>query len=547
MSCCLLLITKFQNRIKMDNSSQKTSAEDAIKKSFMETFQERFETIAKPSDRTKFTLEIMGSTLSQKGTLRFKDFWELKKICLSSFKEIDNPILRTNLWEEYLLLIQEAKRLKEILDQQSFFAIEQIDLAIEALMNDLNDAPQKIQSFQRIEFPKEAQTLRDREKTYNQNQLTVSFLTALSRRIQALRKETIDTEMRIRHKNRLLQKLSQTGDLVFPRKKQLVQEISSAFAEDIDRFMQENFSDPLNPGVKKNGKTPPLYIIKEEIKAFQRMAKILSLTPECFAKSRQQLSECFTSVKNKEKERRDRYLEMKEQCQEDFDRILENIGSFSEQINAENLTQKQFDEKVAEISKTIKETTLVKDQVKLLKDQLLDQINKGRKKITDQDNLRKQEDVEKEKQKRAQSIAFLEDLQSKMAALSNDQTEQILAFQQQVKDQASSLAFTYDQQVTLSLLLEDVHQKYLEKKYQDLVSEGVKEFKAIEALLEEKSDFRERIKNRLEELRRLCGASGLDFEKAILYRECIDKERNRFESLTESVESIEELLMQLDA
>ena len=59
----------------------------------------------------------------------FKDFWEARRLCLPLFKENMNPKSRSLLWAEYIEISAEARKLKEILDEQSPFAVEQIELA----------------------------------------------------------------------------------------------------------------------------------------------------------------------------------------------------------------------------------------------------------------------------------------------------------------------------------------------------------------------------------------------------------------------------------
>ncbi|GAB4184501.1 MAG: hypothetical protein Tsb0015_00510 [Simkaniaceae bacterium] len=523
--------------------------EPSFKKNPWESFQKHFDEIGDPAEKVRYAIDFMRATISQKGQPRFKDFWEAKKICLHSFKDVDNPILRANLWNEYLELTNEAKRLKEILDEQSSFAIEQIELAIQALIADLEDEAEKIKALPRVEFPKEAQTLKDREKIYNQKQLLINFLQTMAQRVQALRKETIETEMRIRHKNRLLQKLSKIGDLVFPRRKQLILEISQSFLEDVEKFASENFSEASQPGIKEGGKSVPLFVLKEEIKAFQKMAKVLSLSTECFTKSRKLLSDCFEAVKKKEKQRKQEYAEMKESCKENFETVYQKIKDFEQWINSAKFTKEALEAKGAEILNFMKNQQLVRDQIKTLRDEFLKQKKSAERKLHELEKEVKQKSLEEENRKKEQVQSFFQDFQQKLAEAENNTSEEIAAAEQKFKSEAQGFLFTPEEEIRLHLMQEDLYQCYLEKKQKENAAakmEPAVERRKWEDLLEENEDFRERIKNRLEEFRRLSGSSGLDFEKAILYRECMERERTRFEELSESMEVIEEYLAELE-
>ena len=100
-------------------------------------FLQQFESERTAEGKIRLSIDFMRAALSNSGTPRFKDFWEGRRICLPLFKENISPKVRSQLWSSYIELSTEAKRLKEILDEQSAFAIEQIELAIQALERDL--------------------------------------------------------------------------------------------------------------------------------------------------------------------------------------------------------------------------------------------------------------------------------------------------------------------------------------------------------------------------------------------------------------------------
>ena len=96
----------------------------------------KLEKLASAEEKIRFCLEFMRGVLGDKAP-RFKDYWEAKRICLPLFKESLPPPVRSQLWAQYIEVSTEARHLKEILDEQSAFAMEQIDLAIQAIEADL--------------------------------------------------------------------------------------------------------------------------------------------------------------------------------------------------------------------------------------------------------------------------------------------------------------------------------------------------------------------------------------------------------------------------
>src|SRR3989344_8289333 len=104
---------------------------------FFKEFMQSVASLATPEEKIALGLTFMRQSISQEGSPRFREFWEARKVVLAFFKENLGAVIRSKLWEEYVELTVEARRLKEILEEQSSFAIEQIDLAIQAIESDL--------------------------------------------------------------------------------------------------------------------------------------------------------------------------------------------------------------------------------------------------------------------------------------------------------------------------------------------------------------------------------------------------------------------------
>src|SRR5688572_21562172 len=102
-------------------------------------FSQTLDGFATEEEKISYGLQFMREAISQEGNPRFRDFWEARRVMLSHFKEYLNPAIRSKLWNEYVELTVEARRLKEIFEEQSAFSVEQIDLAIQSIVADLEN------------------------------------------------------------------------------------------------------------------------------------------------------------------------------------------------------------------------------------------------------------------------------------------------------------------------------------------------------------------------------------------------------------------------
>src|SRR5690242_12341464 len=118
--------------------NQQTQPEETMASEALTVFSETIKSFATSEEKIAFGLEFMRKAISQEGSPHFREFWEARKTVLPFFKENINIAIRSKLWGEYVELTSEARRLKDILEEQSAFATEQIDLAIQALEKDLS-------------------------------------------------------------------------------------------------------------------------------------------------------------------------------------------------------------------------------------------------------------------------------------------------------------------------------------------------------------------------------------------------------------------------
>lgn len=262
----------------------------------IEEFLKSLENVPDLETKLQKTIDFMQAAISQSGVPHFKNFWEAKKLCQSLFKEPVAPAVRTILFEKYQEISKEGQRLKVLLDQESAFACEQIEMAIAAVEADLTNLADLIKTSPPIEIPFPSTTIDPKRSFYDDKQQELNILNATASKINALRKELIKQEMRIRQKNQFFQRLSQAGDKVFPKRKDLIKEVSDAFLADVDSFINASFKGEEILGSLKE--------LRDEIRALQTIAKIYTLNTHAFNHVRKELSARWDLMKKVEKDRK---------------------------------------------------------------------------------------------------------------------------------------------------------------------------------------------------------------------------------------------------
>lgn len=247
--------------------------------SAFKTFEEQFNKDQSAEERLRLSLDFMRASISQTGNPKFEDFWGAKKLSLPLFRETLNPKSRAQFWAEYIELSSEARCLKEILDEQSTFAVEQIELAILALEKDLEQYRELLSQASDVTFPMQSLVIEAKGEIYSDLQKELYLLNTLASRVNALRKEVIKTGMRIRQKSKFFERLSSAGDRIFPERKDLIKKISDQFCFDVEEFIQGQFK-------KEGDDASPLFVLRDEIKALQSIAKLLTLNTHAFTETR---------------------------------------------------------------------------------------------------------------------------------------------------------------------------------------------------------------------------------------------------------------------
>lgn len=502
-------------------------------------FTEKLNAFTTPEEKIAFGLQFMRSSISQEGSPRFREFWEGRRLILPFFKENLNSAIRSNLWNEYVELTVEARRLKEILEEQSAFAMEQIDLAITAIEKDLSSFEELLKSSGEIAFP-ESETIRQKSANYNKIQRELNLLNTLASRLNALRKEIIKTDMRIRFKTKFFKRLSELGDHIFPKRKQLIESISTEFEKDVNQFIQQYFKGSEIVGA-------PYFAIREEIKALQSMAKVFTLNSGVFTRTRLALSECWDKVKVLEKEHKKEVLEKRQASSEQREALQAKIDALKSK--AAEMSVNDLNREIEMISDEMKGVALQREDVKHLREELY-RLREPQRAAQEQ-KAKELLEVEKEKLRlKKEQIANLKD---RISSLLKEGAQLELAELSEktasVEIELAKLEISKMEKQQLERSLRPLKDLIADKKEHSLLNLSEDEKKVLENLkvvLHQRIKRRQEIKDQVEIYRKALGGSSLDFERAMHYQELLEQERERLEKATAAIEEIEQKIAELE-
>jgi hypothetical protein len=444
-------------------------------------FQEQLFQLKKPEEKIRLSLNFMKQVLADKTSLRFRDFWESKKICLPFFKESLSVSSRCRFWSEYVEISAEGKQLKDLLDEQSAFIVEQLDLAINALEQDLLNRDKIIEQLPSYLSLDHVGSLSTKQELYHTLQQELYWLNTVASRINGFRKEIIKTEMRARIKNKFFERLSKVGDSIFPRRKELIKQVSEQFLCDVQAFAKTSFEEAPQDNM-------PIFAIKTEIKALQSIAKNLTLDTHSFNQTRIVLSECWDRLREKEEVFRQQSLQKKEE----YKQALEKVSKEQEERNLQlEALQRQKRERIEAIR------TEIQHALDSVSETALDSASQLR-----------------------------EQLHLKVKALNPAAAE---------KELLDSL---------LKKLRDKILDKK-EKALSNLSEEQQKSLECLRARLCEGQAQRSEIKTQIENYRKALSGSDFDFEKAMHFREMMDAEKLRLDKVNSAIEDIEDKIAAL--
>ncbi len=495
---------------------------------------EDLKAIELPESKLEKAIVFMRDAIAQGGTPHFKEFWEAKRLVLELFKEHINPSIRVHLWSNYSEICREAKSLKDLLDEQSSFACEQIDMAVAALEEDIAKIDERLKSLQEPELFVLSVAIEANKDKYTHLQKELNLYNAHAARISALRKELMRTEIRLRTKNKLFDRLSALGDVLFPKRKSLIREVSELFEQDVDAFIQNTFIGEL--------KTAELFDIREEIKALQGIAKALTLNTEIFTKTRKQLSECWDSIREVVTERKKATHDLKAQHRQNRDEIAVLLQDAEAKISSMNPDEAL--QLIDQIHAKIRATPLgrqdvfaLKDQMHALKSRLYAQKDDERNRLT----------TEKQQLERAR-VEKVEEVSSRLKnLLAQIESKELVGVQEaiaEIGNLLSQLDCSKREKMECDRLLRKVEESFSLAQEDKLLHEDgdtAHKITSMRQVLEERKKRRSEVKARIESLRK-SSASNLDFSQAMEVQEAMQVEREKLQDLETGILEIERAL-----
>jgi DNA repair exonuclease SbcCD ATPase subunit len=515
------------------------------KESPLETFFKNLEGVKEVEARIKSCLEYMQDALAKGKIPDFKGFWEVRKHCLPFFKESMAQPVRTTFWDTYIELTREGRRLKHLLDEESSFAVEQIDLALQALEKELTDLEEGNATFEKgvmVELPDQPKSFQREAKAFESLQTRLNALNLIATQITSLRKELVKTQMRVRHKNKFFNRLSALGDRVFPARKELIKEVSEKFEKSVQNFVNHNFSANQ---LQDDQLRRTLFQLREEIKALQSMAKVFTLNTHAFTSTRKTLSECWDQLRGKEKEFRKEFSEQKQRSHECVKQIEEKIESFT---SKERLSCAEAYQELDEILNEMKALDLTRQDFAILKEKLQELRAPFDQQRVDEENARKEQQQAAEKDRRTQVEMVIQEVEAFIAQADGKELSELLEYSDAFPQKISSLQLHKSEKLHFDRLQRSIREKLSQKKEQAVLSLSSSDQEALGGLkgfIDEKKEERKTIKKQLEEYRKLVGGSNLDFEQAIKYNELLAQEKERLEKCDASIQELEQKISEL--
>lgn len=481
-------------------------------------------------DKVTYLLHAMKEAISTQDKPNFADFWELRKLCFAYFKSPLHPKMREQLWQEYVELSQQTRKLRDFLDDEASFAVEQIDKAISAFEADVEHIEQSFLKLEDMIFPLVA-SIEDLS-FYQQKQKKLHLYNVFSAKIHELRREIIRQPMRSKYKNKFFVRLSNLGDQIFAQRKVFIQELSDQFSHDIRDFSQKFF------GKEKTYK--PFYQLREDIRNLQAWAKILTLDTKTFSQTRQELSHCWDTLRQWDNERKKRVAEKQNRQLQQWEQKMQQLQKKSDEKDVGQVV-KEYNT----IQKEIAQARLLDNERKAIEDKLHSVKTPAMLKFMQEQEKIVEEDKQEKRQRQVKKQGLKQQLQTLIqtgeSVNIHDFTQSYLELQETV--QALLSKEEKEEVAPLVFAIEDLMNA---KKEETELGQATDLQQELPFVLQKKIERKAQIKNQLELYRKALGASGLDLERSLQYQEYISICKDRLDKVNQSIEELEDQLIDLE-
>jgi hypothetical protein len=491
------------------------------------------------SVESKMTLAIsaMERALSSSAPPDFKTFWDVRKLCMEWMREPLAGPLRSQAWSQIAFLSQEARRIKKELEVESEFTKEQIEMAVQALQKEM--AEMRAQEFHLADKVCEISEFNRHAKEYAMMQGALDQLNLWVERLTALRKELMDAELRMRSKNMFFEQLSKLGDEVFPKRKQLIKEISHLFEQDVHEYIDSRF-------LQKKLSRPP-FQIKEEIKCLQQLAKDLTLNTSSFNLTRLKLSAAWDQLKAIEQDKKEHFAKLREVSTENYKKLLADFEPLKAEWEAKTASSAETSQKLAELLKKGRAIELAREEVQEWKKA----VESLKNKISDEEEAKEEERRRKEQERALHKQQVMEEWRSKVNALVEKSGElplkELLEANELLLGEIQESSLNKSEKLQLEKLFGPVAEEIRRKKalqLSQLPEDRLLALEQLQELFRQKQEEKLELEALSEKYRKLAGASGQDFIQALDMQEKIAV---CMENKKEILQTLEEIQAKIDA
>jgi hypothetical protein len=461
--------------------------------------------------------------------LELKIFFDIKSISLNLFKENMSISLRSELWKKYIELLEEAKKVKDAIDDQNSFAIEQIDIAIKALENDLKNFDKLLKNIKPIDIAN-IKAFESNLLFFIDIQKELSLLNSFAIRINSLRKEIVKTSMKIKTKSNFFTRLANLGDLIFPKRKEKINLLSIKFTNVIDEFTKD-YDD----------KKAPFFVLKTEIKDLQNIAKIFTINTASFTESRMKLSKYWDKIKESERIYKQNQLKSNKNSYPIEEKIIEFCAFCQTKPKKEEWIKKE-----KELLDEINRTDLIRSDVYKLK-KLIEDAKQVLFEEEKQNKLKIIKEEKEEKEEKSNKDKIITDLKITIENLTSNTSlavNKIIEEKNNLEKKLISLNLSKFESLLFNSNLKKIEDTIEDKK--DLEIINTKNLNNIKDVLSKKSKKRVEIKNVYEDIRKELNKSNLDFEKAILLRDLLNIQKTRLDKIDLSLDKLQEEIINLE-
>lgn len=447
--------------------------------------------------KIRIALDFMREALSDETKARFRDFWRMKKECLDLFKLEIPHSSRGLFWGEYTTLLNEAHELQKIVEENTVFEVEQLMLAITDLEESLKPYLQK------------KETLSSSIEKLREENL---FLHTAKERLISLKKEILGIEMRVSLKSKLLDRLSFLGNFIFPRKKEVLKEMSQLFSDEVESFCALHFDFER----KKITSREPLFRLRESIKNHQARLKTIEMTNDKYKKARGFLSQSWDIIDKQQK--MDAEKRTKESEEESSN--LQKYTSLMNEISFNN----DFKENLEKVFRNVKALKLSHTLFTKISDYKRELEKKYEEKVF-AEIAKQQELIERKRQQKEEAFkkvlgelkAFEKNLDTISLVDAEKEYERLMKEAELEKPSRKLYFYFYDLALKIKCTL---------AKKRGLVKERKQEFFSLKSNL----------KKWLEMCRRELAECGLDVEFAFTLKEMIRLNKEVLETLETDIE-----------